>query len=168
MIRPFTKKDVKVALFDIHSFKSPGPDGFGSRSAPFSDPQQPMSIYQRQIIGSQYLNFSRHSQGGTSYSLMIDGMLHGAFKGEKSFSQVTGLTINKDKSQAYFGGIKEDCKTLLLDLIKMEEGMFPLKYLGVHLRLTKWKAADCGEILDKIQRRLHNWASENLSFAGRA
>ncbi|XP_062089505.1 uncharacterized protein LOC133796040 [Humulus lupulus] len=31
LLRPFTKSDVKKALFSIHSFKSPGLDGFGSR-----------------------------------------------------------------------------------------------------------------------------------------
>ncbi|XP_062119222.1 uncharacterized protein LOC133832969 [Humulus lupulus] len=30
LIRPFTKEDVKEALFVIHSIKSPSPDGFGS------------------------------------------------------------------------------------------------------------------------------------------
>uniref|UniRef100_A0A803PLB4 DUF4283 domain-containing protein n=1 Tax=Cannabis sativa TaxID=3483 RepID=A0A803PLB4_CANSA len=30
LIRPFTKAEVKRAMFDIHSSKSPGPDGYGS------------------------------------------------------------------------------------------------------------------------------------------
>ncbi|XP_062075632.1 uncharacterized protein LOC133779728 [Humulus lupulus] len=85
-----------------------------------------------------------------------------------SFCATTGLSINNSKSHIYFGGLKDDCKSQLLEITQMEEGSFPLKYLGIHLRPTKWRAADCGEIIEKIQRNLHSWASRNLSFAGRA
>ncbi|XP_062080395.1 uncharacterized protein LOC133785155 [Humulus lupulus] len=86
----------------------------------------------------------------------------------ESFCATTGLSINNTKSHIYFGGIKDDCKSQLLEITQMEEGSFPLKYLGIHLIPTKWRAADCGEIIGKIQRNLHSWASRNLSFAGRA
>uniref|UniRef100_A0A803QFN4 Reverse transcriptase zinc-binding domain-containing protein n=1 Tax=Cannabis sativa TaxID=3483 RepID=A0A803QFN4_CANSA len=42
-----------------------------------------------------------------------------------------------------------------------------MKYLGIPLRPTKWKAEDCGIIIKKITQRLHNWASKHLSFAGK-
>ncbi|XP_062114026.1 uncharacterized protein LOC133825043 [Humulus lupulus] len=35
------------------------------------------------------------------------------------------------------------------------------------MRPTKWKEADCGEILKKIKLRLHTWRSRHLSYAGR-
>uniref|UniRef100_A0A803QIR6 Uncharacterized protein n=1 Tax=Cannabis sativa TaxID=3483 RepID=A0A803QIR6_CANSA len=53
-------------------------------------------------------------------------------------------------------------------MMQMEEGSFPLKYLGVHLRPTQWKASDCGVIIDKLNKNLDCWASQNLSFTGRA
>ncbi|XP_062119126.1 uncharacterized protein LOC133832860 [Humulus lupulus] len=158
---------------------------------------------------------------GTTYFLMLNGRLHGTFRGEKglrqgdpispllfvlimeyltrlllqtskqkddlvifckgnvksmrltqsaieSFCATTGLSINNTKSHIYFGGIKDNCKSQFLEITQMEEGSFPLKYLGIHLRPTKWRAADCGEIIEKIQLNLHSWASRNLSFAGRA
>ncbi|XP_062103584.1 uncharacterized protein LOC133814669 [Humulus lupulus] len=86
----------------------------------------------------------------------------------KKFCDSTGLSANKSKSHIFFGGVKEDIKVKILDLMQMEEGSFPLKYLGVHLRPTKWKASDCGLILDKLNKNLNCWASRNLSFAGRA
>ncbi|XP_062075831.1 uncharacterized protein LOC133779952 [Humulus lupulus] len=79
-----------------------------------------------------------------------------------------GLSASKTKSNVFFGGVKDEAKLKILDLMQMDEGTFPLKYLGVHLRPTKWKAADCGVILDKLHKNLNCWASRNLSFAGRA
>uniref|UniRef100_A0A803QH08 Reverse transcriptase domain-containing protein n=1 Tax=Cannabis sativa TaxID=3483 RepID=A0A803QH08_CANSA len=84
------------------------------------------------------------------------------------FFQAMGLSANKAKSHIYFCGIKEGIKNKILDLVKIEEGSFPLKYLGVKLRPTKWKSEDCGVILDKINKNLNCWARRNLSFAGRA
>ncbi|XP_062103395.1 uncharacterized protein LOC133814454 [Humulus lupulus] len=86
----------------------------------------------------------------------------------KKFCSSTGLSANKSKSHIYFGGVKEDNKKKILELMQIEEGSFPLKYLGVQLRPTKWKASDCGVILDKLNKNLNCWASRNLSFAGRA
>uniref|UniRef100_A0A803QC82 Reverse transcriptase domain-containing protein n=1 Tax=Cannabis sativa TaxID=3483 RepID=A0A803QC82_CANSA len=86
----------------------------------------------------------------------------------QEFCQATGLSANKKKSHIYFGGVKEETKINILALTQMEEGSFPLKYLGIKLRPTKRKASDCGLILDKLRLKLNGWASRNLSFAGRA
>ncbi|XP_062117273.1 uncharacterized protein LOC133831119 [Humulus lupulus] len=88
--------------------------------------------------------------------------------GFQKFSQASGLTANMTKSHIYFGGLKFEEKKSILDCIKIEEGTFPLKYLGVPLRPTKWKAGDCGPIIKKINLRLHTWSSRHLSFVGRA
>uniref|UniRef100_A0A803PL93 Reverse transcriptase zinc-binding domain-containing protein n=1 Tax=Cannabis sativa TaxID=3483 RepID=A0A803PL93_CANSA len=46
-------------------------------------------------------------------------------------------------------------------------GEFPLKYLGIPLRPTKWRLEDCGSILKKMKNKLHSWANKHLSYAGR-
>uniref|UniRef100_A0A803NI20 Uncharacterized protein n=1 Tax=Cannabis sativa TaxID=3483 RepID=A0A803NI20_CANSA len=84
------------------------------------------------------------------------------------FSDATSLIANKAKSTVYFGGISTTCKQRLTNILQMEEGSFPLKYLGVNLRPTEWRAADCGIIIDKMHKYMHTWASRNLSFTGRA
>uniref|UniRef100_A0A803Q6F2 Reverse transcriptase domain-containing protein n=1 Tax=Cannabis sativa TaxID=3483 RepID=A0A803Q6F2_CANSA len=84
------------------------------------------------------------------------------------FSAIFGLAINTNKSQLYFGGVKEEDKQAMLTEMVLLEGIFPLKNLGVPLRPTKWKAKDCGVIIKKIKQRLHTWATRHLSFAGRA
>ncbi|XP_062086266.1 uncharacterized protein LOC133792381 [Humulus lupulus] len=87
-----------------------------------------------------------------------------AFEG---FSSSLGLIINNHKSRIYFGGVSTTVKASILEISQLVEGFFPLTYLGVSLRPTKWKAIDCDIILKKIRLRLRVWASRHLSYAGR-
>ncbi|XP_062080485.1 uncharacterized protein LOC133785250 [Humulus lupulus] len=244
LIRPFSMKEVKEAMFGIHSIKSPGPDGFGAGffkglwNEIGNDISMAVINFFRDGVLPNELNETDLLKGYTRKKISarcimkidlskaydtVDCRLHGTFRGEKglrqgdpispllfvlimeylsrlllqtsehkgfddlvifckgneesmsltqsaikSFCDTIGLSINNTKFHIYFGGINDECKTKLLEIAQMEEGSFPLKYLGVHLRPTKWRAADCGGIIDKIQRSLHSWASRNLSFAGRA
>ncbi|XP_062113186.1 uncharacterized protein LOC133824323 [Humulus lupulus] len=88
------------------------------------------------------------------------------FDGFTKFSQDFGFSANLTKSQVYFGGISAKEKNSIMNYVNIEEGYFPLKYLGVTLQPTKWKAADFGVIIKKIQNRLHTWSSHHLPFAG--
>ncbi|XP_062088821.1 uncharacterized protein LOC133795388 [Humulus lupulus] len=85
----------------------------------------------------------------------------------EDFCYSTGMKANLSKSQVFFSGISAQDKRQLQLLLELEEGSFPLKYLVVPLRPTKWKAADCGEILKKLKLKLHTWSSRHLSYAGR-
>ncbi|XP_062104256.1 uncharacterized protein LOC133815430 [Humulus lupulus] len=86
----------------------------------------------------------------------------------KDFNEVSGLTASLDKSRVYFGGLIElETKDILRDL-HFAEGDFPLKYLGVPLRPTKWRAGDCATIIQKIQLKLFHWSNRHLSYAGKA
>ncbi|XP_062109574.1 uncharacterized protein LOC133821078 [Humulus lupulus] len=96
----------------------------------------------------------------SSVQIMRDGFTE--------FCLASGLSANMAKSQVYFGGVAERKTHQLLDRLRFSEGGFPLKYLGVPLRTTKWKAGDCAIIITKIQQKIHTWASRRLSFAGRA
>ncbi|XP_060968724.1 uncharacterized protein LOC133036225 [Cannabis sativa] len=101
------------------------------------------------------------SKGSLSSLQVIKSVLN-------EFEAASGLAINANKSQLYFGGVKAEEKQAMLREMNMLEGFYPLKYLGVPLRPTKWKAEDCGVIIKKIKQRLHTWATRHLSFAGRA
>ncbi|KAM6554127.1 hypothetical protein CsatB_014889 [Cannabis sativa] len=90
------------------------------------------------------------------------------YKAFQVFCDTSGLSANMSKFQIYFGGVKEEVKGKILDYVHMTEGSFPLKYLVVNMRPTKWKASDFSIIIDKLNRRLNCWTSKNLSFAGRA
>ncbi|XP_062113734.1 uncharacterized protein LOC133824773 [Humulus lupulus] len=88
-------------------------------------------------------------------------------KALEEFSSVSGLVINTSKSHVYFGGIPADQRQKLATELQLTEGSFPLKYLGVPMRPTKWKHEDCDIIDQKFRVRIHSWASRYLSFAGR-
>ncbi|XP_062080677.1 uncharacterized protein LOC133785463 [Humulus lupulus] len=102
----------------------------------------------------------------------MNGWIQGSFQGDhtksfEAFSVASGLFINNHKSRIYFGGISDSEKASQLKLTKLTEGTFPLIYLGIPLRPTKWKAMDYDLILMKIRLRLHGCASRNLSYVGR-
>ncbi|XP_062104088.1 uncharacterized protein LOC133815248 [Humulus lupulus] len=77
-----------------------------------------------------------------SLNLLMDGFLR--------FSQSSGMSANLNKSHIYFGGVAADVKNNILSSILIEEGHFPLKYLGVSLKPTRWQVADCSEIIKKL------------------
>ncbi|XP_062100475.1 uncharacterized protein LOC133806383 [Humulus lupulus] len=61
-----------------------------------------------------------------------------------------------------FSEIKND----ILKSVSLGEGSFPMKYLGVSLRPTRWVVADCGDIIKKIQTRLHVWVCRPKVLGG--
>ncbi|XP_062075819.1 uncharacterized protein LOC133779939 [Humulus lupulus] len=81
--------------------------------------------------------------------------------------EASGLSINAEKSQIFFGGVSSYDRTRIALEINLSEGTFPLKYLGVPMRPTKWRHADCEVIIQKFRLKIQNWASRHLSFAGR-
>uniref|UniRef100_A0A803P8U7 Reverse transcriptase domain-containing protein n=1 Tax=Cannabis sativa TaxID=3483 RepID=A0A803P8U7_CANSA len=92
----------------------------------------------------------------TSYSILMNGRVQGSFQGKKGLRQ------------GDLASIQGDVKKAIMTELALQEGDYPLKYLGVPLRPTKWKAEDCSVIIKKIKQRLHTWATRHLSFAGRA
>ncbi|XP_062114152.1 uncharacterized protein LOC133825189 [Humulus lupulus] len=83
------------------------------------------------------------------------------------FGEASGLQLNLMKSLIYFGGVPLEDKHGICQLLNLTEGSFPLHYLGVPLRPTKWKHSDCEIIIQKIRTKLFSWSSKHLSYAGR-
>uniref|UniRef100_A0A803NM56 Reverse transcriptase domain-containing protein n=1 Tax=Cannabis sativa TaxID=3483 RepID=A0A803NM56_CANSA len=94
-----------------------------------------------------------------------EGSLHAIKVFLDEFSKSSGLSINFAKSQVYFGGLSQLIP--LAQKINLSIGEFPLKYLGIPLRPTKWRLDDCGSILKKMKLKLHSRANKHLSYAGR-
>ncbi|XP_062103697.1 uncharacterized protein LOC133814800 [Humulus lupulus] len=110
----------------------------------------------------------------TSYSLVINGRIQGSQQAVHcvkavldNFTSVSGLSINSGKSQIFFGGVPNSERSKIAQDINHAEGSFPIKYLGVPMRPTKWKHSDCEVIIHKYRLKIQNWASMHLSFAGR-
>ncbi|XP_062093654.1 uncharacterized protein LOC133799673 [Humulus lupulus] len=161
LLKPFSYKEIRNALFGIPITKSPGPDGFGSGFF--------KAVWQ-DIGGRRWILVCVRN---TSYSLLMNGRVQGTHSAVHTlknalveFSSATGLSINTDKSHIFFEGVSATERQLIAQEIQLPEGSFPLKYLGVPMRPTKWRHEDCEIILQKIRLRLQSWTSRHLSYAG--
>lgn len=83
------------------------------------------------------------------------------------FLKATGLCINKAKSSLYTCGVEDGLKKTLMQLANVGEGSFPLTYLGVPLKPTKWNKQDYAKVVDKIRKIITSWGVRHLSFVGR-
>ncbi|GLT27312.1 hypothetical protein SLA2020_023190 [Shorea laevis] len=83
------------------------------------------------------------------------------------FSRVSGLEINKQKSQIFFGGVRETIRHHILQRIGVSEGQLPVTYLGLPLVTTKLSPVTCQPVVEKVQQRICSWATKLLSYAGR-
>lgn len=83
------------------------------------------------------------------------------------FSEASGLKANLNKSQVYFGGIDEDTRMNILNLLGYEMGELSFKYLGVPLSTKRLTAIQCWPLVDKITSRITSWMAKSLLYAGR-
>ncbi|XP_062088799.1 uncharacterized protein LOC133795363 [Humulus lupulus] len=119
----------------------------------------PMCKYLNLIIICFADNLILFCKGNIGSVQIIQGMFD-------AFCAASGLAINKNKSHIFFAGLKVTEKIKILLCTKIDKGSFLLKYLGVPMWPTKWKATDCDLIIKKIRLRLHSWSIRHLSFAG--
>jgi hypothetical protein len=83
------------------------------------------------------------------------------------FEELSGLKANPTKSTVFYAGLPVDLKHDLLNCLQMEEGILPVKYLGVPLISKRLSAVDCKSLFSKITARIDSWLVQHLSFAGR-
>ncbi|XP_074278151.1 uncharacterized protein LOC141601749 [Silene latifolia] len=84
------------------------------------------------------------------------------------FALISGLHANIDKTNVYFGGVSQSILQEILDAIGFSLGQFPFRYLGLPLATSKLKNSIFDSLVTKIQKSIHHWSSQCLSYAGRA
>ncbi|KAL0302793.1 UNVERIFIED_CONTAM: LINE-1 reverse transcriptase [Sesamum angustifolium] len=83
------------------------------------------------------------------------------------FAALSGLNVNPEKSQIIISRSVQHDRRLMVEYLGFQEGLLPVKYLGVPLNSSRLTVADCRPLINKIDTRLAGWNQQNLSYAGR-
>ncbi|KAL0316613.1 UNVERIFIED_CONTAM: hypothetical protein Sradi_5539500 [Sesamum radiatum] len=83
------------------------------------------------------------------------------------FAALSGLTVNPAKSQIILSRAVQQERQQIIDPLGFQEGVLPVKYLGVPLTSSRLTIADCRPLINKLDARLAGWNHQNLSYAGR-
>ncbi|XP_074299536.1 uncharacterized protein LOC141630660 [Silene latifolia] len=89
-------------------------------------------------------------------------------KALSEFALNSGLHANIEKTNIYFGGVPHSIMQEILDATGFFLGHFPFRYLGLPLATSKLKISMFDSLVTKIQKCIHHWSSQALSYAGRA
>ncbi|XP_010445721.1 PREDICTED: uncharacterized protein LOC104728445 [Camelina sativa] len=84
----------------------------------------------------------------------------------QDFSLLSGLSMNKDKTDLFLAGVNQD-ETSRIGTLGFNLGSLPIRYLGLPLTHRKLRIYDYRPLLDKISAKFSSWLARALSYAGR-
>ncbi|GJY83206.1 RNA-directed DNA polymerase, eukaryota, reverse transcriptase zinc-binding domain protein [Tanacetum coccineum] len=88
-------------------------------------------------------------------------------RGLDEFIMSSGLYPSMSKSNAFFCNIPPDVKDEIKLVMSFNEGVLPIRYLGVPLVSKRVTKNDCRILIEVIQNKVNSWKNKFLSFAGR-
>ncbi|KAL2247960.1 UNVERIFIED_CONTAM: hypothetical protein Sindi_2648300 [Sesamum indicum] len=92
----------------------------------------------------------------------------GVFKtGLDRFAEWSGLRLNVQKSHLIISRSAQGLREEMLEALGFQEGVLPMRYLGLPLLSSRLTVADCNPLLLKIDKRIAGWEGMALSYAGR-
>ncbi|XP_047331451.1 uncharacterized protein LOC124935028 [Impatiens glandulifera] len=83
------------------------------------------------------------------------------------FSDVAGLSINVDNSTAFYGGVDDETKARIQDIMGISEGSFSVRYLGILLTTRQIQVIHYRPLIEKVKNVIMGWAAKKLSYADR-
>ncbi|KAL2246377.1 UNVERIFIED_CONTAM: hypothetical protein Sindi_2905900 [Sesamum indicum] len=92
----------------------------------------------------------------------------GVFKtGLDRFAVWSRLRLNVQKSHLIISRSAQGLRDEMLTALGFQEGVLPMRYLGLPLLSSRLTIADCRPLLMKIDKRIAGWEGIALSYAGR-
>ncbi|KAL2225757.1 UNVERIFIED_CONTAM: hypothetical protein Sindi_3051500 [Sesamum indicum] len=83
------------------------------------------------------------------------------------FAEWSGLRLNVQKSHLIISRSAQTLREEMLALLGFQEGVLPMRYLGLPLISSRLTIADCHPLLLKIDKRIAGWEGTTISYAGR-
>ncbi|KAL2226373.1 UNVERIFIED_CONTAM: hypothetical protein Sindi_1996000 [Sesamum indicum] len=163
------------------------PHGFfkGARGLRQEDPLSPyLFVLVMEVLHLGFLQlmdkdelFSFHWKCDTSwvllmiccYSVMLTDLDSiGVFKTRLDrFAIWSGLRLNVQKSHLIISRLAQGLRVEMLTALGFQEGVFPMRYLGLPLLSSRLTIADCRPLLVKINKCIAGWEGTALSYVGR-
>ncbi|KAL0445493.1 UNVERIFIED_CONTAM: hypothetical protein Slati_1677200 [Sesamum latifolium] len=188
ILKPITREEVKIAVFDIAEDKAPGSDGFSSG---FFKAAWPLIGDEVTLVMQDFFNSGKllrqinatlitltlkwlHRVWWANFALLRAAMSFTRAEVQSvqlfrdslmMFAEWSGLEANPSKSQISVSKAAWDVKQQLLNVLGFREGTLPVRYLGVPLISSWLTAGDCAPLLRKVDERLQGWGKLQLSFA---
>ncbi|XP_024004020.1 uncharacterized protein LOC112081493 [Eutrema salsugineum] len=101
--------------------------------------------------------------------ILFDGSansLQGISSSLDQFQSLSGLGMNKDKTDLFSAGLNPD-EAESLNMFGFRKGSLPIRYLGLPLLHRKLRKSDYSPLTDKIAAKFKVWTVRSLSFACR-
>ncbi|KAJ0800754.1 putative RNA-directed DNA polymerase [Helianthus annuus] len=83
------------------------------------------------------------------------------------FTNISELAPSPAKSTVFFCNVPPSIRQEILDIIPFQEGSLPVRYLGVPLISSRLLYKDCEVLIQRMEKKIVNWVTKSLSFAGR-
>lgn len=96
-----------------------------------------------------------------------EGSIKGILNILEEFKQASGLGINPEKSALFLDGGDFQVSQEISTRQGLQQGSFPVRYLGVPLTTRKLRKQDYQPLLDRILSKFNAWTVKHLSYAGR-
>ncbi|KAL2251973.1 UNVERIFIED_CONTAM: hypothetical protein Sindi_2319600 [Sesamum indicum] len=149
LLLPFTPADVKQAVFDIDEDKAPGPDGYSSG---FFKAAWPIVGQEVTSAVLDFFSTGRLLKQINTTLLVLIPKVHSPMTTERAEKP---LIISRS-AQA----LHEE----MLALLGFQEGVLPMRYLGLPLISSRLTIADCCPLLLKIDKRIAGWDGTSTKY----
>ncbi|KAL2247994.1 UNVERIFIED_CONTAM: hypothetical protein Sindi_2651700 [Sesamum indicum] len=83
------------------------------------------------------------------------------------FAEWSSLRLNVQKSHLIISRSAQTLREEMLALLGFQEGVLPMRYLGLPLISSRLTIAYCHPLLQKIDKRIAGWEGTTISYAGR-